>query len=183
MKTEQQTTQQHEQDGKRLLKNVSTPDETAMVAALAEQVWNEHYLPIIGHEQVAYMLAQFQSQAAIAKQINNEGYRYFLVFEDEKPVGYMAIKAEKEQNQMFLSKLYLLAEARGRGLAKAVLKALYEICRKEKLPKISLTVNKHNAASLAAYKKMGFSVVREQEADIGGGFVMDDFIMERAISV
>ena len=41
-----------------------------------------------------------------------------------------------------------------------------------------MTVNRNNTGSVAAYEKMGFQKVREQVAEIGGGYVMDDYIME-----
>ena len=56
------------------VKNLKDIKETAM---LAHSIWNEHYIPIIGKEQVDYMLAT-QSEQAIKEQID-EGYRYFLI--------------------------------------------------------------------------------------------------------
>ena len=47
----------------------------------------------------------------------------------------------------------------------------------EKRLRVHLTVNKHNANSIAVYKKMGFEVFNECENDIGNGFIMDDFEM------
>jgi ribosomal protein S18 acetylase RimI-like enzyme len=44
-----------------------------------------------------------------------------------------------------------------------------------------LAVNKHNAQAIAAYRKNGFRVADAVVKDIGGGFVMDDYIMELAV--
>ena len=49
------------------------------------------------------------------------------------------------------------------------------------LIKIRLTVNKHNDNSIAAYKKMGFETIDSVKTDIGGGYYMDDFVMELPI--
>ena len=46
------------------------------------------------------------------------------------------------------------------------------------LSKIWLTVNKYNDGSIAAYEALGMKRVRDQVADIGGGFVMDDYVYE-----
>ena len=46
------------------------------------------------------------------------------------------------------------------------------------LNKIWLTCNRNNTSSLEVYKHLGFEVVREEVADIGNGFVMDDYILE-----
>ena len=53
-----------------------------------------------------------------------------------------------------------------------------EICKMRELDKIWLTCNRHNTNSHEVYKHLGFVTVREEKADIGEGFVMDDFIME-----
>ena len=45
------------------------------VVELAKEIWTEHYVPIIGIEQVEYMLAKSQSFDAISNQIANEGFK------------------------------------------------------------------------------------------------------------
>jgi len=44
-----------------------------------------------------------------------------------------------------------------------------------------LAVNKGNSNAIAAYRKQGFSIRDSVSVDIGGGFVMDDFIMARSL--
>lgn len=43
---------------------------------------------------------------------------------------------------------------------------------------IWLTVNRRNERAIGAYRRAGFREVRAQVTDIGGGYVMDDYIME-----
>ena len=40
---------------------VTDQHEIAAVSALAEEIWRQHFIPIIGEAQVKYMLAKFQS--------------------------------------------------------------------------------------------------------------------------
>ena len=40
---------------------------------------------------------------------------------------------------------------------------------------IWLTVNKGNDIAIRAYKGLGFELIGQGVADIGGGFVMDDY--------
>ena len=44
-----------------------------------------------------------------------------------------------------------------------------------------LTVNKHNELGTRAYFAKGFEVIDSVETDIGEGFVMDDYIMEKRV--
>ena len=44
-----------------------------------------------------------------------------------------------------------------------------------------MQVNKANVRAIAAYKKAGFHIAQEAVFDIGHGFVMDDYLMEKLI--
>ena len=125
------------------------------------------------------MVEKFQSADSIAQQIREQGYRYYLMQDGDGFAGYTAVQVG--DGRLFLSKLYIDAACRGRGYARQTLCFLEERCRENGLETIWLTVNRHNAGSIAAYEKMGFVKIREQAADIGGGFVMDDFIMEKSV--
>ena len=145
------------------------------VYAVAEAIWEEHYTPIIGAAQVEYMVEKFLSPDAIVEQINS-GYEYFLFSYDYTFAGFAAI-LEKD-GELFLSKLYVDKEFRGKGIGKYMFQKFVEICKLRDLKKIWLTCNRNNVTSLAVYERLGFKKVREEVADIGNGFVMDDFILE-----
>lgn len=158
---------------------VTTPEQIAQTAALAAAIWTEHYAGLLPEGQPAYMVEKFQSAAAIARQIREDGYRYFLLTDGEKPVGFTGVQVTGKR--LFLSKLYIEKAARGTGLASRTLAFLKDLCRKERLGAVWLTVNKENASSIAVYRHWGFGVIDTQTADIGGGYVMDDYIMELPI--
>jgi len=42
-------------------------------------------------------------------------------------------------------------------------------------------INKGNELGIRAYKGNGFDIIESVEADIGNGFVMDDYIMACAV--
>jgi ribosomal protein S18 acetylase RimI-like enzyme len=46
---------------------------------------------------------------------------------------------------------------------------------------VILAVNKRNTTAIASYKKYGFVVREAIVDDIGHGFVMDDFVMEKVL--
>jgi ribosomal protein S18 acetylase RimI-like enzyme len=155
-----------------------TPAEVPELAAMAREIWEQHYTPVIGREQVAYMVGRFQSAGAIAHQMAEEEYRYYFFEKDGERAGYMGIQPN---DGLYLSKLYIRAPYRGQGIARQALEFLVELCREEGYEKIWLTVNKNNSGSIAAYEALGMTRTREQTADIGGGFVMDDYIYELAV--
>jgi GNAT superfamily N-acetyltransferase len=147
--------------------------EIARVATLATTIWKQHYTPIIGKEQVDYMLNQFQSAETITSQIA-EGSDYFLL-QSENDLGYLSIKAE--EHTLFLSKIYLLQNERGKGLGKKMMNFVTNKAHEMRLNSIRLTVNKYNHDAIASYEKMGFTKKREVVFDIGNGYIMDDYEM------
>ena len=160
------------------IKRAETEKEIREIAELAAVIWKEHFTPIIGPEQVAYMVEKFQSETALKSQLA-EGYEYYQIRADGHLAGYTGI--HPEDGRLFLSKLYLHKDFRGRHLATRTVDFLKELCRDRGLSLIWLTCNRHNSNTLAVYHHLGFQTVREQKADIGGGFVMDDYILEMQV--
>ena len=145
------------------------------VADLAEEIWNQHFVPIIGKGQVDYMVNKFQSYEALKKQIHQDGYEYFGLFCEGKLAGYTGI--HQETDCLFLSKLYIRQSFRGKHLATEAMDFLKELCKDRELHRIWLTCNKHNDNTLKIYDHLGFQITDSQVADIGNGFVMDDYIL------
>ena len=160
------------------IETVTTKSQIKAIESLAHEIWHEHYTPIIGKAQVDYMLEKFQSVDAIAKQIDN-GFLYFLCEHDNAPVGYMSVNIRGEE--LFLSKIYVASTNRRKGYGREMVAFLEELARKKALNKISLTVNRYNTNSIQMYEKVGFSICGSVTQDIGNGFVMDDYKMEKSI--
>ena len=157
---------------------VTTEEEIIQTAKTAEEVWQEYYTPLIGEAQVSYMVENFQSPSAISKQIE-EGYTYYLL-KDDDIVGYVGICPKEEY--LFLSKLYIRKEARGKGFASKALALVKDAAKENGLSRIQLTVNKGNTNSIEIYRNWGFVTVDSVVTNIGSGFVMDDYVMELVLN-
>ncbi len=164
-------------DGLRVIP-VSNIDLVYSVTAVADEIWHEHFVPIIGEEQVDYMLEKFLSPDSLVEQIN-AGYQYYLLSYEYTFAGFAGV--HKENGSLFLSKLYVDKDFRGMGIASYMFHQFIEMCKKNNLDKIWLTCNRNNKNTLDIYKHWGFKIVREEAADIGNGFVMDDYILEYKI--
>ena len=159
------------------------PDEleshSIAIANLADQIWREHYTPIIGMAQVDYMLEKFQSAEQIYTDIKKNGYIYFTAkdMKQDRLVGYCAVVPQ--DGCVLLSKLYVQYDFRGKGISRSFLDEILGLCKYEYgYDKIRLSVNKHNDTAIKVYKKMGFETIDSVKVDIGGGFYMDDYVME-----
>jgi ribosomal protein S18 acetylase RimI-like enzyme len=148
------------------------------LAGIAKQIWFEYFPGVVTVEQVDYMIEKYQSVNAITQQILNDGYQYFLLLGDGEVLGYIGFKGEADK--LFLSKLYLKKESRGKEYFSQMLSFVEKIARERNLKGLYLTVNKHNDNSIGVYCKKGFSVIKEQITDIGNGFIMDDYVMEKS---
>ena len=151
--------------------------EIADIAALADEIWHEHYASLLTKGQIDYMVEKFQSEKAIAHAIAEENYTYYIMKDAGQIVGYCAVQPTEANHSLFLSKLYLHKDYRGRRLTRLIMAMLAERCFSDKLGSIWLTVNKGNTSSIDVYRKLGFQIEREQVSNIGNGYVMDDYIM------
>ena len=148
------------------------------VVKVAEVVWREANTSFCTIEQVEYMIERFQSYEAIMGQLM-QGYRYFVIEEDGEILAYFGVQPQGER--LFLSKYYILNENRGRGIFSMGLEFMCALCRELELQSIYLTVNRNNTHAYEVYLHKNFKVIEEAVADIGCGFVMDDYIMELTI--
>jgi GNAT superfamily N-acetyltransferase len=159
---------------------VTTAAQLDAVDRLAREIWYEYYVPLIGRAQVDYMVSKFQSSEAMAAQLR-EGYEYFLTERDGQDIGYCAVQPQPAADSLFLSKLYLLRDARGGGTGRVCMEFIEQLARRRGLKLLWLTVNKENPA-VKAYERLGFRIAADLVMDIGGGFVMDDFRMEKQLA-
>jgi GNAT superfamily N-acetyltransferase len=152
-------------------------EDIALVAKLADEIWWQHFNPIIGANQVEYMLKKFQSPEAISAQITM-GTEYYLAWNDEKAVGYTGLISDQANSKMMISKLYVKQESRFSGIGTKLLRFIQQECGTRDLDILWLTVNRFNLETIKWYQRKGFDIVDEVKKDIGGGFFMDDFLME-----
>ena len=157
---------------------VSTEHHIDIIESLAREIWTEYYDPIIGKQQVDYMLARYQSKQAINEQIAS-GTLYFLIKVGLAFIGYFAVQPRGDE--LFLSKIYLRSNHRARGYGKQAVQFVETLARERGLRKVALTVNKNNTGAIRAYEKIGFRNVGSLVQDIGGGFIMDDYAMEKNV--
>ncbi len=152
------------------------PGEEGQLSRFAGELWHDAYDGLLGSGQVDYMMQTVQSEKTIRRQIEEENYIYFFLFFEGARAGYCALKLEGEK--LFLSKLYLSEKFRGRGLGQRALAEVAECARRLGLKRVYLTVNKGNARAIRAYERFGFVRAASAVTDIGGGYVMDDYIYE-----
>ena len=159
---------------------IETVESIYKLSKLASTIWNEYFPAIIGQDQVDYMVDKFQSIDAISIQIE-EDYLYFFVSHENEVIGYIGLVPRDDKDAMQISKFYLLKDWRGRGIATATMDEVNNIAVNQGYNKLYLTVNIYNNSAISIYEKLEFINIGNLVTDIGGGYIMDDYEMEKMI--
>ena len=166
-------------DGKEIIR--ATEAGLPAISELAGVIWRACYPGIITNEQIDYMLARMYSLDVLRDEIRSQGIRHDLLLVDGKPAGFASYGPTSEPGAMKLYKLYLLPEMHGRGLGSRLLQHVEREVRAGAGRRLILSVNKRNTRAITAYLRNGFITADSVVTDIGGGFVMDDYIMAKEL--
>jgi len=146
---------------------------------LAARIWRACYVEMIGLAQIEYMLGWMYSAEKLAAELRS-GVLWEIAEIDSAPVGFLALTFHTAELAE-LNKLYLLPEHHGRGCGQQMLAHAIATSRARGATELRLRVNKANTRAVRAYDRAGFRIVDSLVADIGGGFVMDDYVLARAL--
>jgi len=145
-----------------------------LIAELANVIWHNHYVPIVGEDQVNYMLANIYSKKSLTEQTLDKKHVFYLIQEKNKTIGFVSISSENTSD-FWIHKFYILQENQNTGIGS---KVFYELTKQMNNPKnIRLTVNRQNYKSINFYFKLGFKIEKVADFDIGNNYFMNDFIM------
>jgi diamine N-acetyltransferase len=159
------------------IKNASV-DDVPLIRELTFKVWPQTYAAIISQQQIDYMLEMMYSEASLKKQMD-EGCRFIIIYDEKEPVGFAAYQ-EIKSTIWKLHKIYILTTQQGRGTGKFVIDHIIKEIEKEGATALQLQVNRHNKAR-SFYEKIGFTVIEEADFDIGNGYFMNDYVMEKKL--
>lgn len=154
--------------------------EAGDLGAMAARIWPSVYGELLPPGQIEYMLGRMYSEETICRE-RREGVDYRWIEEEGERLGFLAFGPVVSGEVCPLHKCYLLETARGRGVGGSALGRLFGELEGAGVPCVELRVNRHNAGAIAFYQKNGFVRTAEDRLDIGGGFVMDDWILRRTL--
>ena len=148
---------------------------------LAYRIWHAHYPGIITPEQIDYMLERGYTRPIILDEIKNQGVTWLAIKAGEVMIGFASVGPYAPAT-MKLHKLYLLPECHGTGIGARALAEVERIARDSAAAALVLNVNRHNVKAIRAYERAGWHVAEEVMADIGNGYVMDDYVMAKQLA-
>lgn len=149
-------------------------DDAAIIHRLAHQIYFPTYIGILSEEQMFFMLEKSYTIHALQESMKSD-QDFFLAFEQENPVGFIALK-NIDEAVLRIEKLYLLPQTQGKGFGSRLIDFAIEQAKLKHKSVIELNVNRGNPA-YNFYLKKGFKVV--QEVDIPYfGYILDDYVMQ-----
>ncbi|HLX66872.1 MAG TPA: GNAT family N-acetyltransferase [Puia sp.] len=152
-------------------------DDINTIGFLAQQIWPDTYGDILSAGQLNYMLELIYSPGALRRQMVDEHQHFLILERAEEPIGFASWSAMPTPGVYKLHKLYVQTGGQGKGLGRTLLQFILETIGPEGARRLRLNVNRHNKAR-QFYERMGFTVIGEEDIDIGHGYFMNDFIME-----
>ncbi|MFL5810545.1 MAG: GNAT family N-acetyltransferase [Flavisolibacter sp.] len=153
-------------------------DDVDVIRSLSLQTWPQTYAHILTPEQITYMMNLMYSREALLEQMQ-KGHHFILLFKYEEPVGFAAY-SEIEDRIFKLHKIYLKREQQGYGGGRRMIDYIISMARKSNAKILQLNVNRNNIAR-TFYERLGFSITRSEDIDIGDGFFMNDYVMEKKL--
>jgi ribosomal protein S18 acetylase RimI-like enzyme len=149
-----------------------------LIRDLTFRIWPQTYRGILSDAQIEYMLDMMYSESSLEKQIIS-GAQFIFVYDADVPVGFASYQ-EIEPAVYKLHKIYILPGQQGKGTGKFVIGNIIDRIKNKGAKSLQLQVNKNNKAK-SFYERLGFSEVDRIKLDIGNGYFMDDFIMQKTL--
>jgi ribosomal protein S18 acetylase RimI-like enzyme len=156
-----------------------TADDADAISALARVIWQATYPPMISQAQIDAMLADRYAPERIREQLDDPRHAWRGARQEHALIGFA--HALLDETGCKLDKLYVHPDRHRRGIGAALLREILAWARAQQARRIWLQVNRGNAQAIRAYAKYGFRIVDSRVFEIGGGFVMDDHVMERLL--
>jgi len=151
-------------------------EDIPVIGYLAQNIWPVAYKEILTKDQLDYMLNYIYSPKSLLQQMTEQNHKFLIAELDEEPVGFASFSKIIEPDIYKLHKLYVRTDIQGKGLGKALLEEVINHIMPASA--LHLNVNRFNKARFF-YEKLGFRILKEEDVDIGNGYFMIDYVMEK----
>ena len=159
----------------------ATSSDYKTIQEIAYQTWPDTYGAILSKEQLDFMLDAFYSEAALNDNVVSKGHHFLLAKEDDIFLGFASYEHNyQENNRTRIHKIYILPQTQGKGIGKGLIEYIEKLALENHSAALSLNVNRLNKA-YTFYQKKGFEVIEEVDIEIGHGYLMEDYVMEKRL--
>lgn len=172
----------------------ATPSDLATIERIARATWPATFSDILSAEQIEYMLIRMYRREALEEQLA-QGHVFHLLLErteelsdtyvgtvskQYRAVGYVSHQLDHLPQTGKIHKLYVLPETQGSGYGRALVQHVEHVARRAGQQRLRLDVNYQNKA-VEFYERLGFEKLDRHNTDIGNGYLMEDWRMEKVL--
>lgn len=160
---------------------IQQKEELLVIHQMAHRIWPVTYDYMLSQEQIAYMLEWMYAPDVLKSQFE-KGQLFYRIQKQDELIGFVALEPNFQNEETIkLQKFYFLPEYQNQGFGSKIFLQLFDLAQQLGFKRLILNVNKTNKA-LPFYLKHGMEIIDEGVFDIGQGYVMDDFILEKSWS-
>ncbi len=155
-------------------------EDIPIIRKIAYETWPVAYGEILSAEQIQHMLSNFYSTDVLTSEIE-KGLEILLYKAHEEYVGYAGFQINHQlPKTAHLHKLYVLPRMQGKFIGHQLLNDVMMRCKNAGCETLSLNVNRFNKAK-TFYEKFGFKIIETVDIEIGNGYLMEDFMMQKVL--
>ena len=155
-------------------------EDLITIQDLAEQTWPTAYGDIISEAQIRFMLDTMYQESELLTQMQ-KGNTFLIASQLIADIGFAGYSLLDFETQTYkLDKLYVLPKMHGKGVGKFLLNEVIDDVKELGAELLQLNVNRANTAK-GFYENAGFKIKKTVDLDIGNGFFMNDYIMEKEL--
>lgn len=156
---------------------IVTMKQAEELAKVAEKIYYDYYVDLIGKENVKCMLDEYQN--SVIDQIKSRKHLYFAIYCDNTFCGYF--DEIFEGRRIILDKIYVSNEFRRRGIARHVINHIVNLARPININKIIVDIFAKNKGAIDAYIRLGFVKTKSFEMELSNGYRSEYLEMEKRI--
>lgn len=161
----------------------ASPTHIKSIQAIAYKTWPATFGKYLSISQIAYMLEMMYSEESLLMQMVGNKHTFLLAKDDDDVLGYLSYELnEQNLGKLKIHKFYLLPQAQGKGVGKKLLEEAEKIALANGCSIVTLAVYKKNEAR-GFYLKQGFDIIDEELWEIGQGYLMEGYILEKKLNV
>jgi len=146
------------------------------IIALAYRIWPVAYGGNLTAEQLENLLARIYCAENLQKEVA-EGHRFWLAFDGGGALGFAS--GYRKDATIWLKKLYVLPEAQGRGVGRALLQTVSDAFTPA--GELRLLVNGNNRSAQVFYERCGFANDGAVPVQMGD-FTFTDYVYVKSLA-
>lgn len=161
----------------------ATQDDIHIIQSLSDVIWPHTFGHLLSSDQIKYMMDMMYSTDALVKQMELN-HHYLLVKDGDEYIAYLSYENNyNNKTWTKIHKIYILPSIQGTGLGRTLIDVVADIALKNSNSELSLNVNRDNVKAISFYKRVGFEIILSEDNDIGCGYLMTDYVLNKKLSV